>query len=236
MENSNLVEIVGMLKSVKKGTYETQTAYLYYLSVAITLEDKSLISIRYKFSNLENRDSIYDVLYFITTQANLKKALGHKIEPNLVLVLVKGPIIQNMGEYTGVGAIRMLSELETSAVWAQTKKAIFGKNQAPNEDTFSEEDKEFILRKISEVKKEIRTKFSPTKEQLDKVDAHLEFLSNKTNSSTKYEWKKLFVSCIVSISVDLGFGVSVPETIINLFKVIFSDILQYKLLKYTTKS
>jgi len=104
-----------------------------------------------------------------------------------------------------------------------------GKFGTTEKDYFTERDVVLISRLLTAARDRIKETFKPSEEVMAKVEEHLDSLERKTPSVTKYDWRRLFISCIVSVSMDLGYGVEVPEILYNLFKQLVQELLDHRL-------
>ncbi len=95
---------------------------------------------------------------------------------------------------------------------------------------FSHEERKAISRAIEHAKSDIHEKFSTTETQQSEIEAKLDYLERKVNDLDKFNWKRLFVTTLVGISVDFGFGTLIPAPLLDVFKDVSSQFLE-KLLK-----
>lgn len=72
--------------------------------------------------------------------------------------------------------------------------------------------------------------FSPSPQQQEDIHAKLEYLARKVAELDKFNWKRLFITTLVGVSVDLGFGTLIPTALLEIFKQIFSHLAE-RLLK-----
>ena len=75
------------------------------------------------------------------------------------------------------------------------------------------------------MRSEIHDKFSPSQQQQAEIDSKLEYLERKVKELDKFNWKRLLITVLVGISVDLGFGTLIPAPLLNIFKEVFSQFI-----------
>ena len=115
-------------------------------------------------------------------------------------------------EYCGIGSIQIhdLSNELDRFVKVQFRQ----KENNP----FTQDEVEFINLLLDNAKQRIKETFQPNDKVMANVEKHLDSLKQQSKRVTRYDWRRLFGSCVVSISIDLGFGVAIPEVLYNLFE------------------
>ena len=205
MTDPKTSKLTGEILSIEKGW---EPSSYYWFDVTIKMTDGHMVNSRYIFRRESVRNNLYN---------SLQKGMT-------VTISVDGLVnLERKIDYEGVGAIRIhdhAAELEMyiSAGFRQEAKEFFTDSEV------------LLIRDLLErAKQEIKEEFDPSPDELEKINEHIESLSKKTESVTKYEWKHLFVSCVVSVSVDLGFGSTIPEALYNLFKKLIMELIEYRL-------
>ncbi len=100
--------------------------------------------------------------------------------------------------------------------------------------SFSSTEQRSLQAALQCAKDQIRNQFHPTQEQMRTVEGRLDQLSMRVVDLAKLDWAKLFIGCVVGISIDLGFGTTVPQTLLNLFKSLIAGILTHKMLEQSS--
>lgn len=180
----------------------------YWIDITLQTNDGHLVNCVYRFGRETVRNNLRD---------SLKGGM-------VVTVTVDGEIdLTRKFEYEGKGALRVHDrrlELETYV----------GEAVGPDRgERFSGLEVALLHDLVNRAKEEIRRTFDPTEEEMAKVEDRLDTLDRRTRSATKLDWKRLFISCIVGISVDLGFGSTMPEALFNLFKRLVTELLEHRL-------
>jgi hypothetical protein len=187
-------------------------------SIDVPIQDTRgrLVTLQYSFPSGDIRRNMY---------TSLKD--GTPIEGYLA-----GPFNRMRVAYKGVGVITIIDPLELTPQWDDVDHDLF-----PTAELNPEDDREFTddeLRAIraltNRAKRAIHETFSPPPEIQAKIDRHLDQLARDSRETTAFDWKRLFVTTVVSIATDLGFGATVPEVLVNLFKLVLSEFAQYHLL------
>lgn len=133
----------------------------------------------------------------------------------------------------GLGDRRSFYRAETLA-FLSTKDLLepfgFADDGPAADDPFSPVEQPALKAALEQAKAEIKSRFRPDAAAMLSIENRLNELGEKVVALSKLNWAKLFVSCLIGISVDLGFGTTVPQTLINVFKTIFAGTLSQKLL------
>lgn len=82
---------------------------------------------------------------------------------------------------------------------------------------YSTEERRSIRDALQAAKTRIREEFETTPEQQAAVDDKLDYLASKVTELDRFNWKRLLVTSLVAISVDLSFGTFVPITLLKIF-------------------
>jgi hypothetical protein len=90
---------------------------------------------------------------------------------------------------------------------------------------FSGAEREAIRLALGEVSTDIHKQFSTNRSQQEEIDSKLKYLEKKVKELDKFNWKRLLVTVLVGISVDLGFGTLIPAPLLNIFKEVFSQFI-----------
>ena len=89
---------------------------------------------------------------------------------------------------------------------------------------FTPPERQAVVEAIRDAEQRIADTFSPTKEQFNDLKQKLDFLSKKVSSLDKFNWKRLLITTLVGISVDLGFGTLIPSALLEIFKEVFAHL------------
>ncbi len=204
MDNATTSNITGEILTIETGWSSPN----YWFDITMRSNDSHIVTINYNFRRQSTRDSLYN-------------SLQHGMN---VTVSVDGPMnFERKIEYKGIGAIRVHDHA------VELDKYIGDSFKKEAKDLFTDNEVVLIRDLLETAKHQIKDKFDPSPDETEKIDNHIESLSRKTASVTKYDWKRLFVSCVVSISVDLGFGKTIPEVLYNLFKDLVMELIEKRL-------
>lgn len=145
---------------------------------------------------------------------------------------VKGKFRKEHGDYVGVGVVGVIDAMELQPEWQYVHDQLYeqplpGFDQRG--DRFTPEEVRLIRETVRRAQTKIQAHFSPAGEKSAKINKRLDDLESKAITSSKTDWKKWFVTAIVGIAVDLGTGLSVVQTLIDLFKGIVADIVHSQL-------
>jgi hypothetical protein len=101
---------------------------------------------------------------------------------------------------------------------------------------FSPDERNQVIAALEEAKEVIHTEFATTSTQQNDINSKIDYLERKVTELDKFNWKRLFVSTLVGISVDLLFGTVIPSSLIDAFKQVMSYFADKKLLSRTDKN
>lgn len=90
---------------------------------------------------------------------------------------------------------------------------------------FSPQERQAIPAALKRASERIRTEFATTPEQQSDIEQKLDYLSRKIRDLDKFNWKRLLITTLVGISVDLGFGTYVPAALLAIFKDVLTQLL-----------
>jgi hypothetical protein len=76
------------------------------------------------------------------------------------------------------------------------------------------------------VSERIQERFQTTPEQQREIEQKLEYLSRKVKELDKFNWKRLLITTLVGISVDLGFGTFIPSALLAAFTEVISHLVE----------
>jgi tetrahydromethanopterin S-methyltransferase subunit G len=125
-------------------------------------------------------------------------------------------------EYNGVGAIRihdLSQELQTYAERQFTQGGV---------SAFNEQEVSILRSLLTNIKGDIQKELDVNNEDMRKVSKRIDELTDRLNSASKFDWQQLFTKCVIGISIGLGFGATVPETLYNLFKRLLEEFAEHR--------
>lgn len=202
MTNNQIKKLTGQVISIETGeaSYNDQ----YWVDVGLKLIDGNFVNINYEFTRESVRDNIVN---------SIEKGMTITVTP-------RGAVnMDAMFDYSGIGSIQ-IQDLSN-----ELDRYLKKRFRQSEDSYFSEQETALICQMLESAKNRIKESFDPDDERMERVEEHLDSLARKTPSATKYDWRRLFVSCVVSISIDLGFGASVPEVLYNLFKKLAEEFV-----------
>jgi hypothetical protein len=91
---------------------------------------------------------------------------------------------------------------------------------------FTYEERKAVIHALKGASKKIHEKFSTTPQQKTDIEAKLGYLERKVKDLDKFNWKRLLITSLVGISVDLGFGTLIPSALLNIFKDVLSRFIE----------
>ena len=180
----------------------------YWVDIGLKTPEGNVVNINYKFLRESIRDNLFQVL---------KNGMN-------VTIYVDGQVsLDQRFSYSGKGSVQ-IHDLSKELSHLVEDKLNISKN-----DYFSDFEAEVINRILLQAKNKIVEEFNPDNKTKNKIDEHLESLASQTHKVTKFDWKKLFISCVVSISIDLGLGANIPISLFNLFRKLFEEFIVHRL-------
>lgn len=183
------------------------------ICIAVSLSNRLLINICYRFPP-EQRGA----------WENWKQLL--KPEMTVELVIDKRPNAK-CSHYEGIGTIRILYD-GVKVPWFPVAESVFG--SIPDDAKKLTRDEQIRWRMLlEEAKDSIGQEFSPSEDQARVIADRIDAAAAALPKASIFNWKKLIVECIVGISIDLGFGATVPEALTNVFKKLFESYFVSKL-------
>jgi hypothetical protein len=208
MNNGTISKLSGEIISIEKGM-QIGMRNIYWIDLTIRLPHGHIVNINYTFY----RQSIKDNL-LRTLKTGMAVTVGVDGEVNLDRKL----------DYNGVGAIKINDRA------LQLNEYIDDELKQKKSAYFSESEVVLIRNLLDLAKTKIKDDFEPSVEEMAKVENHIDSLAKKTKGLTKIDWKRLFISCLIDISIDLGFGSTIPDALYNLFKNIAKEVLRGRLI------
>lgn len=102
---------------------------------------------------------------------------------------------------------------------------------------FSLEERHLLEATLQASKKAIQEKFKTSEPQQEEINSKIDYLTKKVSELDKFSWKRLFISTLVGISVDLFFGTIIPSSLLSVFKETISHLVEkgYKKLTGSNK-
>lgn len=91
--------------------------------------------------------------------------------------------------------------------------------------SFSGIEKDQLKLSINELKLLIVNNFQPSNEQLNVIDARLQYLSNSLDRLNKIDWRGLALSTMLGISIALSLDTEKGKVLFGLFKKVFTSVL-----------
>lgn len=91
---------------------------------------------------------------------------------------------------------------------------------------FSYEERKIVILALKEASTKIHEEFSTTPQQQSDIEAKLDYLGRKVKELDKFNWKRLLITSLVGISVDLGFGTLIPSALLDIFKNVLSQFIE----------
>ena len=92
-------------------------------------------------------------------------------------------------------------------------------------DSFSDQEKTQIGLSLNEFRLLVAQSFNPNQEELETLDARLEYLSNATDKHNRFDWRGIAFSTVISISIALSLSPEQGTQLFQLFQRVFSNIL-----------
>ena len=209
MPGSKQTKLTGQILSIEIGDgFDDDSNEIFWVDLTLKLIKGHIVNIQYAFPRESARDNIRN---------SLQKGLT-------ITVSVAGQAdIDGQLDYKGIGAIQ-IHDLPN-----ELDRYLREKFRITEEDYFTEREVAFLSQLLTNAKDRIKETFEPSEEDMAKIEEHLESLARNTASVTKYDWRRLFISCVLSVSIDLGFGATAPEVLYNLFKKLVEEFIEYRL-------
>lgn len=204
MPESQKTKLTGQVISIEKGGYSDDV----WVDLGLKLIEGHVININYRFNRESARNNITN---------SIKKGMA-------VTVTIDGLAdLDRELQYRGIGSIQ-IHDLSN-----ELDRFIRNEFRQKESNYFTQREVAFIERLLDKAKERIKEAFDPTDEVMVKVEEHLDSLARKSQGVTRYDWRRLFVFCVVSVSIDLGFGVTIPEVLYNLFKKLIEEFVEFRL-------
>jgi hypothetical protein len=133
------------------------------------------------------------------------------------------------GDLVSIPAKRHSGDLSYDAVGLLTVVVKGPVTLAQSEDEadapFSGLEQRALLSALNKARERLGASFAPTAQQMRDVESRFAELGAAVAYLGRVDWTKLFVECVVGMSVDLGFGTTVPQALLNLFKSVLIGIV-----------
>lgn len=120
-----------------------------------------------------------------------------------------------------------LDEFDVPDLWQQIRTGgLFTHDplEKNHEEFFSEKEKEQVIVALSKFKEMMQLEFKPTREQQEKIDAKLDYLTESLHRLNKTDWQSIALSTLISISIALSLDTEKGRELFNMFKNAFTTI------------
>lgn len=110
----------------------------------------------------------------------------------------------------------------------ESQTPLINGSEISQEDTgvFSEDEKIRVRMSINEFRVLLIKKFEPSKDELKVIDARLKYLSEAVDRLNKIDWRSVAITTLITISTTLALDSEKGQLLFELFKQVFSGILQ----------
>jgi len=95
-----------------------------------------------------------------------------------------------------------------------------------NINTFSEDEKIRARMSINEFRILLIKNFEPSSDEIQAINDRLDYLSNAVDRLNKFDWRGLAIMTLIQISLTLGLDTEKGRFLFDLFKQVFSTVLQ----------
>ena len=127
----------------------------------------------------------------------------------------------------------LLSSLEDNLVFPAIPETPDGEIDPFTEALFSEAEKipftpqerQILHSVLDRAKEKIHQEFQTSEAQQADIENKLDYLKRKVDELDKFNWKRLFITALVGVAVDLGFGTSIPSALLGVFKEVLSQLV-----------
>jgi len=95
-----------------------------------------------------------------------------------------------------------------------------------DQDYFSQDEKKHIITSLEAVKLKIKgtSSLQLSEDGLNLIEQRIEYLKSATEKLTKFEWKSVLISTIISIIIALSLDTAKGEALIEIFKQAFTFV------------
>lgn len=110
----------------------------------------------------------------------------------------------------------------------ESQTPLINGSEMSQEDTavFSEDEKIRIRMSINEFRILLLKDYKPSEDELKAIDARLEYLSNAVDRLNKIDWRSVAITTLMTISTTLTLDTEKGRLLFDLFKQVFSSVLQ----------
>jgi len=95
--------------------------------------------------------------------------------------------------------------------------------------SFSPDERVRVAAALDEARTRIADEFQPSTTALRDIDDKLNYLKRKVVELDKFNWKRLFITSLIGVAIDLGFGTLIPNALLRLFKEVFKHVAEHLL-------
>ena len=67
--------------------------------------------------------------------------------------------------------------------------------------------------------------FDPNKEELESINARLEYLSDAMDKHNRFDWKGIAINTVIAITVALSLNPEQASQLFQLFRQVFSNLI-----------
>jgi hypothetical protein len=90
---------------------------------------------------------------------------------------------------------------------------------------FTLDERRLLAEVLQVAKGTIRETFDTTPSQQTAIDQKLDYLASKIAELDKFNWKRLFISVLVGVSVDLSFGTLIPIPLLTALHEVVTQVV-----------
>jgi len=124
-----------------------------------------------------------------------------------------------------------ITERTTPDMWKQLEqqRSLLPSRELGKDDTapFSEDEKAQLRLSIDEFRLLIEKTFKPTEQEFTLINRRLDYLVERLDKLPRVDWWSLALSTVTSISIALTLDTEKGSILVDLFKQVFSRILQF---------
>jgi len=152
---------------------------------------------------------------------------------NCFSVLVNDNAEKGSDPLTPVSFFRHIASMKQLV--EETRRKIHIDFSNDEEEQFSDDQVKAIDRMLELAYDGIDHTFKPNEKTIRTIKKRLTLLGAMSKILSVVKWRELFFETIVNISIDLGFGESVPQALMNAFQNAVSRVLTSGLIKDASK-
>jgi hypothetical protein len=156
---------------------------------------------------------------------------GYHLRPAIISNYVDSKkLVVAFADWLNNHVIPYINEHKDIDLWEQIEpqKQFLNGRKISEDDVqpFSEEEKIKVQNSINKFRVLLLREFNPTKEKIDIIDNHLDYLTEAVDRLNKIDWRSIAITTLITITIALTLDTEQGKIVFGLFQQAFSYFIQ----------